>query len=178
MSGSEGHFSADLQYDFSSSCPDENDSEVHRLENSSRLRTFEATRALLLHNKSVIAEVADSFALSFPQMHVLHLLEPDNSFPMRHLAEAMHCDPSNVTGITDRLEAMGLVERHADADDRRVRALVLTDKGKRVRSELIERMMDVIGPCVRLDPDELVQFCALVDKAIGTSDEPPARHLD
>ena len=31
--------------------------------------------------------------------------------PMSELAEAMRCDNSNVTGIADRLEDRGLVER-------------------------------------------------------------------
>lgn len=49
---------------------------------------------------------------------------------MSDLADRLLCDASNVTGIIDRLEARGLVERHPDPDDRRVRRLVLTPAGR------------------------------------------------
>lgn len=42
-------------------------------------------------------------------------------------------DPSNVTGIVDRLEARGLIERQHHATDRRVKHLALTPEGRRLR---------------------------------------------
>ena len=55
------------------------------------------------------------------------------------------CDNSNVTGIVDRLEAHGLVERRPAEHDRRVKTLVLTDKGIATRAE-VERSMSVPPP--------------------------------
>lgn len=49
---------------------------------------------------------------------------------MGELAESLFCDASNVTGIIDRLEARGLVERQPDPNDRRVKRLVLTSSGR------------------------------------------------
>jgi DNA-binding MarR family transcriptional regulator len=48
---------------------------------------------------------------------------------MGELADVLSCDASNVTGIVDRLESRGLVERQVVPDDRRVKRLVLTDEG-------------------------------------------------
>ena len=59
---------------------------------------------------------------------------------MGELAEVMHCDNSNVTGIVDRLEQRGLLERRPAEHDRRVKLLVLTAEGARVREELERRM--------------------------------------
>jgi DNA-binding MarR family transcriptional regulator len=42
---------------------------------------------------------------------------------MKQIAGRMHCDASNLTGIVDRLEGRGLVERRVRADDRRVNDL-------------------------------------------------------
>ena len=56
---------------------------------------------------------------------------------MRELAERLYLDPSNLTALVDRLEALGLVERQADPDDRRVKRLVITDKGTRLSDEII-----------------------------------------
>lgn len=49
---------------------------------------------------------------------------------MRSLAQRMHCDPSNITGIVDRLEAKGLVERAVDPKDRRVTRVAPTRSGR------------------------------------------------
>ena len=56
---------------------------------------------------------------------------------MRELAERLYLDPSNLTALVDRLEALGLVERQADPDDRHVKRLVITDKGTRLSDEII-----------------------------------------
>ena len=53
--------------------------------------------------------------LSPVQCHVLHLIEPERPMPMGRLAETLFCDASNVTGLVDRLEARGLVERRPSA---------------------------------------------------------------
>src|SRR5438445_5667984 len=97
------------------------------------MRFFFAQRA---HLPSSGAE----FDLSPVQCHVLHLLEPDQPLPMGRLAETLSCDASNVTGLVDRLEARGLVERRPSGADRRVKVLQLTPTGSRLRSHLLRRM--------------------------------------
>ena len=49
---------------------------------------------------------------------------------MSGLAELLFCDASNVTGIADRLEARGLIERRSAGGDRRVKVLALTSAGE------------------------------------------------
>jgi DNA-binding MarR family transcriptional regulator len=71
---------------------------------------------------------------------VLRRLDPDRPTPMYAIADHLACDASNVTGLVDRLEARGYVERRAAPADRRVRTLVLTPEGVAVRGEVIERM--------------------------------------
>ncbi len=66
--------------------------------------------------------------LTLPQAMLLRQLgEP---LPMNEAAGKLHCDPSNVTGIVDRLEARGLIARRQLSTDRRVKNLVLTAKGR------------------------------------------------
>src|SRR5882762_10428870 len=78
--------------------------------------------------------------LSPVQCHVLHLLEPGRPLPMSRLADTLSCDASNVTGLVDRLESRGLVQRQASAQDRRVRVLQLTPTGTRIRAQVLRRM--------------------------------------
>ncbi|MGI8573116.1 MAG: MarR family winged helix-turn-helix transcriptional regulator [Solirubrobacteraceae bacterium] len=68
---------------------------------------------------------------------LLHLAAP---LPMNELAARLSCDNSNVTGLIDRLEVRGLVTRQPSSDDRRVKHLVLTEAGRRVRERMLARV--------------------------------------
>jgi MarR family transcriptional regulator, organic hydroperoxide resistance regulator len=76
------------------------------------------------------------------QAHALRLLEPERPLAMSALAEALYCHASNVTGIVDRLESRGLVERRPGAGDRRVKTLALTPEGAAVRARVIALMSE------------------------------------
>ena len=75
--------------------------------------------------------------LAPPQQMMLGLL--DEPRPMGELARHLHCDSSNITGIVDRLEERGLVERTAAERDRRVKLIALTNEGRALRAELVRR---------------------------------------
>ncbi len=76
------------------------------------------------------------------QAHALRRLDPDLPLAMSALAEALYCHASNVTGIVDRLESRGLVERTQGAGDRRVKTLVLTPEGAVARARVIELLSE------------------------------------
>lgn len=65
-------------------------------------------------------------------------LDPEHGRTMRSLAEEWRCDASNATWIVDRLERFGLAERRTVRQDRRVKLVVLTPKGSRLKAELLE----------------------------------------
>jgi DNA-binding MarR family transcriptional regulator len=67
--------------------------------------------------------------LTMTQAKMLILLRRQ-PLPMRALAGRLACDASNITGLVDRLEARGLVSRHADATDRRIKNVVATEEGR------------------------------------------------
>ncbi|GAA2715318.1 hypothetical protein GCM10010429_36260 [Micromonospora olivasterospora] len=62
--------------------------------------------------------------------------------PARDLAEQLRCDRSNVTGLVDKLERAGLVERRVDPADRRQKTLVVTEAGRRMRGRVDQVMSD------------------------------------
>ncbi|MEH1011731.1 MarR family transcriptional regulator [Micromonospora sp. CPCC 206060] len=72
----------------------------------------------------------------------LHQLDPDRPMPARDLADQLRCDRSNITALVDKLEQAGLVRRQVDATDRRLKTLVVTDEGQRVRTEIDRVMSD------------------------------------
>jgi DNA-binding MarR family transcriptional regulator len=114
-----------------------------------------------------VQRIAGAFDLSVPQLLALRALDPDVPQPMNRLACAMTCDNSNVTGLVNRLEKRGLVERRADPNDRRVRMLALTDEGRRVRAEVLARWNACPAALDDLDPTELAQLQRALDRIVG-----------
>jgi DNA-binding MarR family transcriptional regulator len=82
----------------------------------------------------VVCSVAARHDLTPQQLELVRMLAVPVS--MRAFAEELSCDPSNVTGLVDRAERLGLVERAPDPGDRRVRILKLTAKGRNLRSTI------------------------------------------
>ncbi|HZD69547.1 MAG TPA: MarR family transcriptional regulator [Actinomycetes bacterium] len=113
-----------------------------------------------------------AFGLSLPQARALQVLEPEHPVPMRDLAAGLRCDASNITGIVDRLEARGLVERRSAPGDRRVRALVVTAKGAVLRARLVERLYQVPPAIAGLSPAEQRMLLELLQRLL-TAPRPP-----
>jgi MarR family transcriptional regulator, organic hydroperoxide resistance regulator len=97
--------------------------------------------SLLRSFRGRVGAVHAEFEVTPVQGHVLQLLE-GGPRPMSGLAEGLGCDASNVTGLVDRLEARGLVERRNAEHDRRVKLLALTVEGDRMRKALMDRLME------------------------------------
>src|SRR4051812_40072216 len=94
--------------------------------------------------------------ISMTHFHVLTLLRHHDAMPMGRLAEILDASVSSTTGIIDRMEEKGLVERVRVPDDRRVvlvrptqAGLDLVDEAELVKSEV---MLSAIS-C--LEPDQL-----------------------
>src|SRR5438270_12411828 len=109
---------------------------------------------LFVSQRGRVPRVAAEFELSPMQAHVLRLLEPGAPLPMRTLARKLCCDASNVTGIVDRLEERGLVQRAAAPGDRRLRMLVVTDDGAALRRRILKRLSQAPEPIARLSGDD------------------------
>src|SRR5713226_10679621 len=82
--------------------------------------------------------VLDRLGLTPAESRALHSLDPNAGRAMRSLADEWANDPSNATWLVDRLERQGLARRIAKDGDRRVKSVVLTPKGKRIRAELLK----------------------------------------
>lgn len=75
--------------------------------------------------------------------------------PMGALAGQWLCDASNATWIVDRLEKRGLAERRSAPADRRVKNVVLTSDGVRVREEMMREFFKPPAELLELDRKEL-----------------------
>ena len=105
---------------------------------------------LLSHHRPRVLGIAAEFDLAPMQMFALKALEPGRELPMSALAGSLHCDASNVTGIVDRLESRGLIERRSSPEDRRVKMIAVTEEGQRLREQIAARMSEPPPPIAKL----------------------------
>jgi len=122
---------------------------------------------LMQSRKGGFMAIAAEFGLSTPQMLALRSLEPGTPAPMSALAELLHCDNSNITGIVDRMEDRGLVERRPAAHDRRVKHIVVTEKGAELRTRLLARMEKPPEEFDRLSAADQRRLRDLMRRALG-----------
>lgn len=98
-------------------------------------------------------EICDGLGLTTTQGLALRLLEPRTPMAMNALADNLFCDASNVTGVVDKLEARGLIERRAAENDRRVKMLAVTEKGRELRRKLLAEAAKSPTPIANLPKD-------------------------
>lgn len=114
--------------------------------------------------------LASELDLHPAQMGALAQMEPDRPMPMSELAALLHCDNSNITGIIDRLEARGLVERRPYDQDRRVKHVVLTPLGIEQRTRVREQMAAAPEAFRRLSAADQRALRDVLARALGPSE--------
>ncbi len=103
---------------------------------------------LLLGMRGWWSALCEELDLTPSQGLALRRLDPERPLAMSTLAEALACDASNVTGIVDKLETRGLIARRGADHDRRIKTLVVTERGRALRDRLIARLLEA-PPAVR-----------------------------
>jgi DNA-binding MarR family transcriptional regulator len=132
---------------------------------------------LMVTNKQRLFAMAQEFELAPQQMIALRMLGAGPR-KMSELAQALFCDNSNVTGIVDRLEERGLVIREAAKGDRRVKLLVLTKEGERMRIEITKRMAEPPLPIASLSEKDQRALRDILKRAVADiSDDEAAEAL-
>ncbi|MFI6145549.1 MarR family transcriptional regulator [Streptomyces sp. NPDC051109] len=111
-------------------------------------------------------DAAASHQLTGAQARVLNLLSLE-PMPMRRIAQQLKCEPSNITGIVDRLESRGLVERRPDPADRRVKLAAPTPEGLQTADRLRESLDFAREPLAGLSTAERAVLRDLLKRMLG-----------
>ncbi len=90
----------------------------------------EAIRRLVRAEYLDSQKMSKQYGLTAPQSLVLRLLIKKGALSSADLSRQMYVTPSNITGIIDRLEKKGLVERNRKQGDRRIALITLTQSGQ------------------------------------------------
>ena len=122
---------------------------------------------IMMGQRSRMLAIASEFDLAPAQVLALKSLEPGRPRPMSELAQTLHCDNSNVTGIVDRLEDRGLVRRRPGDHDRRVKMLEVTPEGAELRERLHERLRRPPEPLASLSEEDARALRDVLARALG-----------
>ena len=97
--------------------------------------------------------------ISMTHLHILWLLEHHGDVTMSRLADLLDVSLSNATGLIDRMEERGLVERVRVPSDRRIVMVRASAAGDRVREEIEALKHDQIRSILgRLDAPKLARM--------------------
>src|SRR5690348_3877291 len=97
---------------------------------------FEAVVYLYTESRRITKELARRVQLTGPQLTVVKILEGIGDISLSELSDKIRAQNSTVTGIIDRMEREGLVQRARSTEDRRVVHIRLTEKGERLARDI------------------------------------------
>jgi DNA-binding MarR family transcriptional regulator len=116
-------------------------------------------RVVLREMKCVGSQRLLRRGVSMSNLHVMSMLERHGELSMSGIAEALDVSLSNATGLVDRMEERGLVERARVPDDRRVVLVRLTDAGRSALEEIEVFRDEAVGRIVdQLDERQLTRL--------------------
>jgi DNA-binding MarR family transcriptional regulator len=123
-------------------------------------------------------------AISLVHVNVLTSLDIEGPLSMRRLAETMDVSGASATGIVDRMEKRGLVERRHDETDRRVVFVCPTEQGRQVfrdidahrrmfLGQVLARLTDAQLEALGTGMEAVLKARREVLETLAASQEPP-----
>jgi DNA-binding MarR family transcriptional regulator len=112
-------------------------------------------RVMRLHHRAlaVMSTRLRDLGLSIAQFDLLSTLTENEGLSQSEVAARLYVTKGNVSGLVDRLEQSGLVERRAIAGDRRSFALHLTDEGRRLADAGLKAQRDFVADTLGVLPE-------------------------
>lgn len=139
-------------------------------------------RATMSQLKCASSERLLRLGVSMAQLHIMFTLQRNGEMTMSGLAEVLNVSFSNATGLIDRLEERGFIERSGVPTDRRIVLVRVTPAGERMLGE-VDALSDELLRSVleRLPVSQLRgvahAIAALREAVDSTVGSMPDRHL-
>ena len=74
--------------------------------------------------------------ITYEQFKVLNALCEEEDVTQSEMAGRVQVDKTSLARMLSRMEAAGLISRHGDPADSRLKRILLTDKGRRLQSQV------------------------------------------
>jgi len=122
-------------------------------------------------------ELLAPWGVTYQQLLVLSILWREGSTSPSRIAAELHLDASTITGILNRLETAGLIERTRPAGDRRAVAVTATEASDDLRASL-HRVVGCVADAMNLEPDaarSLIDTLHGLRESMTSADRPSLR---
>ena len=121
---------------------------------------------------AIFLQETEAFGVTPVQFAALQAVHNTPGVDQRTLARTIGFDTSTTAGVIDRLEARGLLQRNASAEDRRVRLLTLTDDGAALLAQVVPAMLRAqVRMLEPLNPAERAEFMRLLQLLVTANNE-------
>ena len=108
---------------------------------------------------AAVSDRLREIGLSVPQCDVLTTLTEEEGVSQQALAKRLYVTKGNISGLLDRLESAGLVERRSTAADRRQYEIYLTTTGRAAAERAICLQREVVADTFgRIGEHDLGEF--------------------
>jgi nitronate monooxygenase len=141
-------------------------------------------RKSIVAMKCAMSDRLVRLGISMAQLNILYTLHRNGELPMSRLADALNVSLSNATGLVDRMEERGFIERTRVPEDRRIVQVRITDAGVRVleandalTDELLRSVLaDLDRPTLDAMARTMAEFRASLEATVNlpTRDRPAA----
>ncbi|SDW80964.1 MarR family winged helix-turn-helix transcriptional regulator [Paenibacillus sp. CF384] len=116
--------------------------------------------------QGILNGVGAEYDVSIIQIRLFGILR-DRELNMLQLAQYLGLDKSSITGLINRAERRGLVERSNSPHDRRVNYVKVTAEGRQIIQTVSSKIQHQIQAITdNLNEDERSQFIALASKML------------
>lgn len=141
-------------------------------------------RATMGQLKCASSERLLRLGVSMAQLHIMFSVQRSGEMTMSHLAEVMNVSLSNATGLIDRMEERGYIERDRVATDRRIVLVRVTPAGEKMLGEVDALTDDLLRSVLGRLPISQLRGVAhaisalreAVDATVGSTPDSPPRH--
>jgi DNA-binding MarR family transcriptional regulator len=119
---------------------------------------------------AVLNKVAADSDLSLTQLRVLAILR-DRRLGTTALADYLGLEKSTMSGLVERAEKRGLLQRAPDASDGRAVKISLSSRGKKLAERLYAQVEGSLNPMTSaLSPADRQRLQGLLERMLGASD--------
>lgn len=80
----------------------------------------------------------DEYNLTYTQYITMLVLWEDEKITIKELCKKLYLDSGTITPVIKKLEAMGLLIKYRDKSDERIVNVELTDKGRKLKEEIVK----------------------------------------
>jgi DNA-binding MarR family transcriptional regulator len=130
--------------------------------------------------QAAVGERLRRIGVSIPQCDVLTTLSEREGVSQQELAKRLYVTKGNISGLLDRLEGAGFVERREAASDRRQYSIYLTDSGRAMAAKAVAVQLkwiaSTLGRMPEADLEALETRLVALREIVREAEKPPGRH--